>query len=218
MVMVVASHAWQLPLTSVKDDGDNDEDPWDWILCRRPTCSTSLHFSCLSTLSLPRSLLPDSYPPLFSYFLPPPKTCHCDIIRSTAEILILKKHISILTTKFRMLPDVFTTLRWVHLSNLPRCGLSSTFHHSFMGETGIRVQGYNASAPQDRVSPQRCYGVLKAWVMDHFLHFSPHAFYPFTLTEAAHILSPYILKIVPWRMCWKEGVILSISVPWCLIL
>lgn len=118
-VMVVASHAWQLPLTSVKDDGDNEEDTWDWILCRRPTCSTSLHFSCLSTLSLPRSLLPDSYPPLFSYFLPPPITCHCDIIRTTAEILILKKHTSILTTKLRMLPDVFTTLRWVHLSNLP---------------------------------------------------------------------------------------------------
>lgn len=205
--MVVASHAWQLPLTSVKDDGDNEEDTWDWILCRRPTCSTSLHFSCLSTLSLPRSLLPDSYPPLFSYFLPPPITCHCDIIRTTAEILILKKHTSILTTKLRMLPDVFTTLRWVHLSNLPP--LFTTF-------LWVR-QVYMFKALHHKIEFLHKGAMVSSKLELWTIFFTSHHM-PFTLTEAAHILSPYILKIVPWGMCWKEGVILSISVPWCLIL
>lgn len=68
------------------------------------------------------------------------------------------------------------------------------------------VKAYNASAVEDQVSSQRCSGILKVWVMGHFLHFLPLALYPH---RSFQYLGPYIEQ-VPLGMHWKNRVKLSI--------
>lgn len=160
--MQVGKLVHQLLLTSVKDDGNDNS--WEEALrsvVPAAAALASLLCHCPTLFSLILT------PVILSYSLSPPTTCSCIIIKKSTESLLSSWQPTQVTLTH------MTTSRCCHIcplpsddsGNLPWCGLSSSFHHFFMRETGICA--LTIMSLSCRIGfLQKCAAV--SWVMDLF--------------------------------------------------